>query len=66
MLIRKLLLITILCLNLFAKDKITLYPDWLNQFQFAGYYIAKEKGLYDNFDLDVDIKPFNQNINIVD
>ena len=66
MLIRKLLLLTILCLNLFAKDKITLYPDWLNQFQFAGYYIAKEKGFYDNFDLDVDIKPFNQNINIVD
>lgn len=66
MFIRKLLLILFICSNLFAKEKITLYPDWLEQFQFAGYYIAKEKGFYESFDLDVEIKPFNQDINIVD
>lgn len=66
MFIRKLLLILIIYSNLFAKEKITLYPDWLDQFQFAGYYIAKEKGFYDDFGLDVEIKPFNQNVNIVD
>ncbi|MBP7769593.1 MAG: ABC transporter substrate-binding protein [Aliarcobacter sp.] len=59
MFIRKLFIICfILLLNLQAneeKQKINLYLDWLNQFQFAGYYIAKEKGYYDNFDLDVNI-----------
>lgn len=60
------LLILIICSNLFSKEKITLYPDWLDQFQFAGYYIAKEKSFYEDFGLDVNIKPFNQNINIVD
>jgi len=66
MFIKRCLLILIICSNLFSKEKITLYPDWLNQFQFAGYYIAKEKGFYEDFGLDVDIKSFNQNINIVD
>ncbi|XPV83209.1 MAG: hypothetical protein ACNI22_04850 [Halarcobacter sp.] len=27
------------------KEKISIQLDWLHQFQFAGYYIAKEKGL---------------------
>lgn len=66
MFIKIFLLILIICSNLFSKEKITLYPDWLDQFQFAGYYIAKEKGFYEDFGLDVNIKPFNQNINIVD
>ena len=66
MFIRKLLLILIIYSNLFAKEKITLYPDWLDQFQFAGYYIAKENGFYDDFGLVVVIKPFNQNVYIVD
>ncbi|WP_345993168.1 diguanylate cyclase [Sulfurimonas sp. HSL-1716] len=29
---------------------------WRNQFQFAGYYMAKEKGFYKELGLDVDIK----------
>ncbi len=65
MFLKNLLLLFIICINLFAKDKITLYPDWLDQFQFAGYYMAKEKGYYDDLGLDVEIKPFNQNVNIV-
>ena len=29
----------------FAADKVTLQLIWKNQFQFAGYYVAKELGL---------------------
>lgn len=58
--------ITLINSTLFAKeDKITLYLDWFNQFQFAGYYIAKEKGFYHELNLDVEIKEFNHNINMV-
>ena len=48
-----------------SNQKITLYLDWLHQFQFAGYYVAKEKGYYNNFGLDVNIEEFNSNSNIV-
>ena len=63
-----LFVIIILISNLFSseKDKITLQLDWLHQFQFAGYYIAKEKGFYDNNNLDVTIKEFSNNINLVE
>ncbi len=30
---------------------------WVTQAQFAGYYVAKDKGFYDAADLDVEIKP---------
>ena len=68
MFIKKLILIFILFVtSLFASQnqKVTLYLDWLHQFQFAGYYVAKEKGFYDTFGLDVDIKEFNSNSNIL-
>ena len=40
-----------------AKDKVTLQLKWVTQAQFAGYYVAKDKGFYDEVDLDVEIKP---------
>ena len=40
-----------------AADKLTLQLKWVTQAQFAGYYVAKEKGFYDEVDLDVEIKP---------
>ena len=69
MFIKKLIILFLLFvinLNAQTNNKVTLYLDWLNQFQFAGYYIAKEKGYYNNFGLDVTIKEFNNsNSNIV-
>jgi polar amino acid transport system substrate-binding protein len=47
-------------------EKVTLQLQWKHQFQFAGYYIAKEKGFYKDAGLDVEIKEFNYKINIVD
>lgn len=54
--------------SLWAKapmDKLTLQLDWLHQFQFAGYYMAKEKGFYQQKNLDVDIQEFKFGENIL-
>src|SRR5262245_65742638 len=40
-----------------AADKVTLQLKWVTQAQFAGYYVAKDKGYYEAENLDVDIKP---------
>ena len=40
-----------------AADKVTLQLKWVAQAQFAGYYVAKDKGLYKEEGLDVTIKP---------
>jgi len=60
------LLIILLSQTLFAKElkKVTIQLSWLNQFQFAGYYMAKEKGFYEELGLDVEIKPFEFGIDI--
>ena len=29
-----------------AQDKVTLQLKWVTQAQFAGYYVAKDKGFY--------------------
>ena len=59
-------IIIILISNLFSneKNKVILQLDWLHQFQFAGYYIAKEKGYYADNNIDVIIKEFSNNINL--
>ncbi|WP_299371656.1 ABC transporter substrate-binding protein [uncultured Kiloniella sp.] len=40
-----------------AADTVNLQLKWVTQAQFAGYYVAKDKGFYDDADLDVNIKP---------
>ena len=40
-----------------AADKLTLQLKWVTQAQFAGYYVAKDKGFYSDENLDVEIKP---------
>jgi NitT/TauT family transport system substrate-binding protein len=40
-----------------AADELTLQLKWVTQAQFAGYYVAKEKGFYEEADLDVTILP---------
>ena len=40
-----------------AADKVTLQLKWVAQGQFGGYFVAKDKGFYDEEGLDVDIKP---------
>ncbi|MEO0864655.1 MAG: ABC transporter substrate-binding protein, partial [Pseudomonadota bacterium] len=40
-----------------AADDVTLQLKWVTQAQFAGYYVALEKGFYGEEDLNVTIKP---------
>ena len=40
-----------------AAEKVTLQLKWVTQAQFAGYYVAKDKGFYEAEGLDVEIKP---------
>lgn len=49
------ILIIIILLQADEKKDITLQLNWLNQFQFAGYYVAKEKGFYKDVGLNVTI-----------
>ncbi|WP_299841351.1 ABC transporter substrate-binding protein [uncultured Paracoccus sp.] len=41
----------------YAADDLTLQLKWVTQAQFAGYYVAKDKGFYEEEDLNVTIKP---------
>jgi ABC-type nitrate/sulfonate/bicarbonate transport system substrate-binding protein len=52
--------------SLFSQElkKVTLQLSWLDQFQFAGYYMAKEKGFYKEMGLDVEIIPFSFGLDI--
>jgi len=40
-----------------AADDVTLQLKWVTQAQFAGYYVAQDKGFYGEEDLNVTIKP---------
>jgi len=40
-----------------AADAVTVRLKWFNQAQFAGYYVAKEKGFYKDSGLDVSVQP---------
>ena len=49
-----------------ANEKIVLQLKWFHQFQFAGYYAAKEKGFYDEVGLNVEIKQRDLKYNNID
>jgi NitT/TauT family transport system substrate-binding protein len=57
----KKLLLSVATLAAFAAsahaEKVTLQLKWVTQAQFAGYYVAQEKGYYKEAGLDVVIKP---------
>ena len=52
-------------LNASSLEKVSLQLQWLDQFQFAGYYIAKEKGFYKDVGLDVELLKYDNSINQV-
>lgn len=49
------ILVFVLASLLHSSEKVTIQLPWLHQFQFAGYYIAKQKGYYADAGLDVTI-----------
>ena len=46
-----------------AADPVTLQLKWVADAQFAGYYVAKDKGFYKEAGLDVTIKPGGPDVN---
>ena len=64
--LKLLFLLIFLNINLYSKDltKVTIQLSWFDQFQFAGYYMAKEQGFYKDAGLDVQILPFSLGMNI--
>src|SRR5215510_14619525 len=46
-----------------AQAKLTLQLKWVTQAQFAGYYVAKDKGFYKEAGLDVTVKAGGPDIN---
>ena len=49
-----------------TQESISLQLSWLHQFQSAGFYIAKEKGFYKDVGLDVTIKEFTSNTDVIE
>ncbi|MES1161465.1 MAG: ABC transporter substrate-binding protein, partial [Rhizobacter sp.] len=47
-----------------AAEKVSLRLKWVAQAQFAGYYVAKAKGFYDQAGLDLTINPGGPNLNV--
>lgn len=46
----------VLCtVDISAAETVTLQLKWRHGFQFAGYYMAREKGFYQEAGLDVEI-----------
>lgn len=45
--------------NSSASNHVRIYLGWTHQFQFAGYYMAKELGYYSEAGLNVDLIPFD-------
>ena len=58
--LKRILLLFFLVISLQAENrKTTLVLPWKHQFQFAGYYVAKEMGYYAEAGLDIAIKEYD-------
>ncbi len=44
---------------------VSIQLKWKHQFQFAGFYMAKELGFYKDVGLDVEIKEFEKNMDMI-
>lgn len=65
--LRVLFYVFLLSSIVYSKElqNVTLQLKWKHQFQFAGFYMAKEKGFYDEVGIKVDIQEYQDGI-IVD
>jgi len=53
-------------ITLLTSDKIVIQLKWFHMFQFAGYYMALEKGFYRQESLNVELRQRNPDIPVVD
>ncbi len=66
--IRILFLVIFIYSFLISKElkEVSLQLPWKYQFQFAGYILAKEKGFYQDINLDVKLKQWDENVDVID
>ncbi|TLT00483.1 ABC transporter substrate-binding protein [Aliarcobacter cibarius] len=64
---KKIFLLLFFITSLFSNNlqKVSLQLMWLDQFQFAGFYIAKEKDFYQKAGLEVEFKKFHNSTNVL-
>lgn len=49
-----------------SLDKVTLQLSWKHQFEFAGFYAAIEKGFYREHGLDVELREYENGLDLSD
>jgi signal transduction histidine kinase/ABC-type nitrate/sulfonate/bicarbonate transport system substrate-binding protein len=57
--LKKLLFVLYLLTQTLFGEKVVLQLDWKHQFEYAGYYMAKEKGFYKEAGFSVEINEFS-------
>jgi diguanylate cyclase (GGDEF)-like protein len=61
------LILLIFFVELLAQgESVVLQLQWKHQFQFAGFYVAKERGFYKEVGFDVEIKECDYAMNVTD
>ena len=64
---KKVLLFLLLPMMLFAQlQKVSVQFEWKHQFEFAGFYAAVEEGYYKDIGLNVELKEYQEGIQISD
>lgn len=48
-----------------SLEKVSIQFNWKYQFEVAGFIVAKEKGFYENVGLDVELKEYNPEVDIL-
>ena len=61
-----LLFLILTTMNSKTLEKLSLRLQWKHQFEFAGFYIAKEHGYYKEAGIDVELFEYDSNVDIVD
>ncbi|WP_164469310.1 diguanylate cyclase [Aliarcobacter cryaerophilus] len=63
----KLFLLFLLSTFLYSSslEKVSIQFNWKYQFEVAGFIAAKEKGFYENVGLDVELKEYNPEVDIL-
>ncbi|MEA3370583.1 MAG: ABC transporter substrate-binding protein [Campylobacterota bacterium] len=57
---------TLLFANSENLEKVSLQLQWKHQFEFAGFYIAKEKGYYKEAGVEVELRELGESVDVVD
>jgi ABC-type nitrate/sulfonate/bicarbonate transport system substrate-binding protein len=49
-----------------ANEHVVLQLKWTDQFQFAGYYMAKHMGYYEDVGIDIELRPGSPSLDVTE